>query len=103
MPEKFKAIVINQSGDNFTREVKELDFSFLNEGEVLVKVHAPTINDIDWALVRGKPYPYRLMFGVIKPKITIPGGEIAGVVETVGEDISAFKKDQRVFGDISMR
>ena len=38
MPETFKALVINQDGENFSREVKELNFDFLNEGEVLVKI-----------------------------------------------------------------
>ena len=38
MPEKFKALVINQEGENFTREVKYLEKSFLKHGDVLVKV-----------------------------------------------------------------
>ena len=38
MADKLKALVINQEGENFSREIKELDLSFLNEGEVLVKV-----------------------------------------------------------------
>ena len=98
-----KAVTIAEYGSSDVLQVREIAKPQPKSGEVLVKVHASTINDIDWALVRGKPYPYRLMFGVTKPKITIPGAEIAGVVETVGEDISAFKKDQRVFGDISMK
>ena len=44
MPETFKALVINQDGENFSQEVKELNFDFLNEGEVLVKIQYSDLN-----------------------------------------------------------
>ena len=44
MSDKFKAIVINQDGENFTREIKELDKSFLKHGDVLVKVDYSSLN-----------------------------------------------------------
>ncbi len=69
--------------------------------EVLVKIRATAINDYDWAMVRGKPYPYRLLFGLFKPKHLIPGMEIAGVVEKVGRDVLHFKPGDEVYGDIS--
>tara|TARA_B100000131_G_scaffold245424_1_gene238226 strand:+ start:3561 stop:4562 length:1002 start_codon:yes stop_codon:yes gene_type:complete len=87
MPEKFKAIVINQSVDNFTREVKELDFSFLNEGEVLVKVDYSDLNFKDAMILKdgGK---------LVKEFPRIPGIDFSGtVIESQDEE---FKKDDEV-------
>ena len=44
MSDKFKALVLNQEGDNFTREVKEVDKAFLKHGDVLVKVDYSSLN-----------------------------------------------------------
>jgi NADPH:quinone reductase-like Zn-dependent oxidoreductase len=68
---------------------------------VLVKVHATSINDIDWSMVRGKPHIYRLLFGVGKPKFKIPGAEVAGIVEALGAGATGFKVGDRVYGDLS--
>mgnify|MGYP001338442978 FL=1 len=74
MPDKFKALVINQEGENFTREVKELDLSFLNEGEVLVKVDYSDLNFKDAMILKngGK---------LVKEYPRIPGIDFSGTVE----------------------
>jgi NADPH:quinone reductase-like Zn-dependent oxidoreductase len=69
--------------------------------EVLVKVYATTINDYDWSLVNGRPYLYRLMFGFRKPKKSIPGIELAGIIVKIGSQVNLFKEGDAVFGDIS--
>jgi NADPH:quinone reductase-like Zn-dependent oxidoreductase len=71
------------------------------ELEVLVKVHATAINDYDWSMVRGNPFLYRAMFGWRKPKIQIPGMELAGTVEAIGAKVTAFQVGDEVYGDIS--
>lgn len=70
------------------------------DDEVLVRVHATTVNDIDWAFMRGRPRIYRLMFGVFSPKVSILGAEIAGTVEAVGPRATRFVPGDRVYGDI---
>ena len=87
MSQKFKAIVINQSGDNFTREVKELDFSFLNEGEVLVKVDYSDLNFKDAMILKdgGK---------LVKEFPRIPGIDFSGTV--IESQDKEFKKDDEV-------
>ncbi len=74
MPDKFKALVINQEGENFTREVKELDLSFLNEGEILVKVDYSDLNFKDAMILKngGK---------LVKEYPRIPGIDFSGTVE----------------------
>ena len=52
MSETFKALVINQDGENFSREVKELNFDFLNEGEVLVKIQYSDLNYKDALILK---------------------------------------------------
>ncbi|MGB5289469.1 MAG: NAD(P)-dependent alcohol dehydrogenase, partial [Ignavibacteriaceae bacterium] len=53
------------------------------------------------SMVRGKPYLYRLMFGIIKPKRKIPGMELAGIIEELGTNATSFKVGDAVYGDIS--
>ncbi|MGZ2371767.1 NAD(P)-dependent alcohol dehydrogenase [Ancylomarina sp. YFZ004] len=71
--------------------------------EVQVKVCATTINDYDWCITTGKPFVYRLFFGIFSPrkKLRIPGMEVAGIVEQVGNKATKFKAGDAVYGDIS--
>ena len=69
--------------------------------EVLVKIHASSINYGDRMLVSGKPFLIRLMgYGLLKPKHKVLGGDIAGKVETVGEGVTRFKHGDEVYADI---
>lgn len=81
--------------------IKEVAKPTPKENEVLVKIHATTINDYDWSIVRGKPYLYRLMFGFSKPKHPVPGMELSGVVEEIGTKVTELKVGDAVFGDTS--
>lgn len=71
--------------------------------EVLVKVCATAINDYDWCITTGKPFAYRLIFGIFSPKkkLRIPGMEVSGIVEQVGNNAGKFKAGDAVYGDIS--
>ncbi|MEJ2594432.1 MAG: NAD(P)-dependent alcohol dehydrogenase [bacterium] len=71
------------------------------ENEVLVKVHAASVNSWDWDLLTGKPYIYRLMFGLLRPKYNIIGSDIAGTVEKADARVTRFTPGDEVFGDIS--
>ena len=71
------------------------------EKEVLVNIHAASINDWDWGLVQGKPYVIRMMLGLKKPKISIPGVDISGMVEAVGEKVNSFKVGDAIYCDLS--
>ncbi len=74
-----------------------------NNTEVQVKVCATTINDYDWSITTGKPFAYRLFFGILSPRkrLMIPGMEVAGIVEQVGNNATKFKVGDAVYGDIS--
>jgi NADPH:quinone reductase-like Zn-dependent oxidoreductase len=81
-------------------ELKEVEKPTPKDNEVLVKIYASSINAGDLFLVRGKPFVARLSSGLLKPKYTIPGGDIAGQVEAVGRNVRQFQPGDEVFGDI---
>lgn len=82
-------------------QIKEVTKPTPKDNELLVKIKATTINDYDWSMVTGKPNLYRLMFGLSKPKHSIPGMELSGIVEATGAKVTAFNVGDAVFGDIS--
>lgn len=69
--------------------------------EVLVKVHAASVNYGNLVLLKGRPYLARFAYGLFKPKHTVPGGDIAGQVEAVGKDVTQFQPGDNVYGDLS--
>ena len=96
-----KAVVVTRYGSPSDLTLEDVDVPAPKSGEVLVKVHASAVNDWDWSIVRGKPYLYRLMFGLTKPRTAILGAEVAGTVEAVGGGATRFAPGQRVYGDLS--
>ena len=87
MSNTFKAILLNQSGDNFTREVKALEKNFLKTGEVLVKIDYSDLNFKDAMILKngGK---------LVKEFPRIPGIDFSGTVEN--SDVKEFKKGDQV-------
>jgi NADPH:quinone reductase-like Zn-dependent oxidoreductase len=96
-----KAIVITKYGTPDVLELQEVDKPVPKDHEVLVKVHAASLTYSNLFLVSGKPFPLRLMFGLLKPKLRIPGSDIAGRVEAVGGKAKKFRPGDEVFGDLS--
>ena len=80
-------------------ELCELDRPVPKQNQVLVKVHAASVNPLDWHLLRGEPFLVRFMgFGLFKPKSQILGADIAGRVEAIGSNVTKFKVGDDVFG-----
>ena len=97
-----KAYVYEKYGSYKNLILKELDKPVPKTDEVLVKIHAFSINDWDWALLLGKSLITRMGNGLFKPKMTpILGSDISGVIESVGKDIKNYQPGDSVYGDIS--
>ncbi len=97
-----KAIVYHTYGSPDVLELKEVAKPTPKDNEVLVKVHAASVNSWDWDLLRGKPFLARLVGGgVFKPKYQILGADIAGRIEAVGRNVRQFQPGEEVFGDLS--
>ena len=94
-----KAIVYRRYGSPDVLRLEEVPTPVPKDGEVLVRVHAASVNPLDWHLLRGKPYIVRPTSGWRKPKRNIPGVVVAGVVEAVGRDVTLVKPGDEVFGE----
>jgi NADPH:quinone reductase-like Zn-dependent oxidoreductase len=79
-------------------EVRNVEAPTPREGEVLVRVRAASANPVEWHLVRGDPFPIRLMSGLRRPKDGDLGFDVAGVVEAVGEGVTDLAPGDDVFG-----
>ena len=95
-----KAIVYTKYGTPDVLQLKEVEKPTPKDNEVLVKVYATSVNAADWHLLTADIFLVRLNAGLLKPKNTILGCDIAGQVEAVGRDVKQFKPGDAVFGDI---
>ncbi len=94
-----KAIVIEKYGSPDVLQFKEVERPTPNDNQVLVRVQAASANPLDWHLMRGEPFIARLMgTGLLKPKSSRVGADVAGRVEAVGKDVTLFKPGDEVFG-----
>ena len=97
-----KAIVYTKYGGPEVLQIKEVEKPLPKDDEVLIKVHAVSINDWDLGLLHGD-FINRMLNGLRKPKRTILGSDIAGRIEAIGKNISKFKIGDEVYGDLSGR
>jgi NADPH:quinone reductase-like Zn-dependent oxidoreductase len=95
-----KAIVQDRYGSPDVLELQEVDQPEPRDDEVLVQVHAASVNQADWIALTGKPYAARLAFGLLRPKRRIPGIAMAGRVAAVGRNVTQFKPGDEVFGEV---
>ncbi|MBX7236983.1 MAG: NAD(P)-dependent alcohol dehydrogenase [Caldilineales bacterium] len=97
-----KAIVCTRYGPPDALQFQEVAKPAPTADEVLVKIHAASINMFDWHLLTADIPMVRLMGGGLRrPKVTIPGEDIAGRIEATGSNVKQFRPGDDVFGDIS--
>ena len=97
-----KAIVYHKYGSPDVLRLDDIQTPIPGDNEVLVKVHAVSINSWDWDMLTGKPFEYRFFSGLLKPKSTkLHGCDIAGQVEVVGKNVKHLHVGDEVFGDLS--
>jgi NADPH:quinone reductase-like Zn-dependent oxidoreductase len=96
--EKMKAIVSARYGPPDILQIKDVPKPAPKDDEVLIRIHATTVNRTDCGFLRGKPYFVRFVSGLLGPKRTTLGSEFAGEVEAVGKDVKSFSDGDRVFG-----
>src|SRR5690242_5747890 len=95
-----KAIVYHKYGSPDVLQLEEVEKPAPGDDEVLIKVSAAAVNAADWRLVRADPFLVRLYNGILKPKRTILGSDVAGRVEAVGGNVKQFQPGDEVFGDL---
>jgi NADPH:quinone reductase-like Zn-dependent oxidoreductase len=92
-----KAIRYCEYGSPDVLKLEEIEKPVPNDGEVLVRVRAASLNALEASVIRDL-WVIRLMSGLRKPKITRFGRDFAGVVEAVGKSVTEFKAGDEVFG-----
>jgi len=97
-----KAVVYTEYGSPDVLKLKEVEKPVPKDDEVLIKVHAGSLNSSDWEFLNGTPQ-YIRMWGLLKPKYNILGSDISGTVEAVGINVRQFKVGDEVLGDNFMR
>ncbi|UCE07520.1 MAG: NAD(P)-dependent alcohol dehydrogenase [bacterium] len=93
-----KAIVQNAYGSPDVLELKEVEKPVIKENEVLLRVHATSINAGDYFSMKGSPWLIRMTVGFPKPKNYILGWDVAGHIEEVGKKVTRFQPSDEVFG-----
>src|SRR6266496_1086200 len=96
-----KAIVYTQYGSPDVLELREVEKPNPRDNEVLIKVHAASVNAADWHYLRGAPLLFRLNIGLQKPKNILLGADVAGRIEAVGRNVTQFQPGDDIFGDLS--
>jgi NADPH:quinone reductase-like Zn-dependent oxidoreductase len=94
-----KAIVQERYGSADVFELREIERPNAKDDEVLVRVRASSVHPDIWHAMKGVPYILRIMgSGVRRPKNPVPGTDLAGIVESVGGNVTRFHPGDEVFG-----
>ena len=94
-----KAIFQDTYGSTDALRLRDVDQPEIDSDGVLIRVHAAGVDRGVWHLMTGRPYAVRLAgYGLRSPKTPVPGMDVAGVVEAVGEDVTRFQPGDEVFG-----
>lgn len=97
-----KIVEFAKYGSAENLKIIEAEIPTPRENEVLVRIHASSINSWDWELLHATPFANRMMFGLTRPKrVKTLGIDIAGVVEETGAGVKDFKSGDEVYGDLS--
>jgi NADPH:quinone reductase-like Zn-dependent oxidoreductase len=94
-----RAVVYHEYGSPDVLELQEVEKPTVKGDEVLIRVHAASVNPADWHLMRAEPFTARIEMGFRKPKHSILGIDVAGRVEAVGSNVTQFQPGDEVFGE----
>ena len=92
------AVVYTGYGSPDVLQLKDVEKPVPADNEVLIKIHATTVEAADASFRRGSTPSARLFTGLLKPRFAIPGSEFAGEIEALGNGVSRFKQGDRVVG-----
>jgi NADPH:quinone reductase-like Zn-dependent oxidoreductase len=93
-----KAVVHDRYGPPEVLRIEDVERPVPADDEVLVRIHATTVNRTDCHRRAAKPFLWRFFSGLLRPKHRVLGGEMAGTIEAVGVAVSEFAVGDHVFG-----
>jgi NADPH:quinone reductase-like Zn-dependent oxidoreductase len=92
-----KAIVRHKYGSPDVLELQEVETPPLLDDQVMIRVHAASVNPLDWHFLRGTPFVIRMTAGLVRPKRKILGADVAGTVEAVAATVTRIQPGDEVF------
>jgi len=95
-----QAIVYHKYGSPEVLRLEEVEQPTPGDREILMKVRAASVNPYDWHLLTGLPYVARLQFGLLRPRVTAPGIDVAGQVEVRGKAVTRYRPGDYGFGSV---
>src|SRR5688500_12036461 len=93
-----KAAIYTKYGPPEVVRIAEVERPVPRDNEVLVKIHATTVNRTDCGFRSAEYFIVRFFSGLLRPKNKILGNEFAGEIESIGKNVTAFKSGDKVFG-----
>ena len=93
-----QAVVYHRYGPPDVLELKEIEKPILAADRILIRVRNASVNPYDWHFLRGTPFFIRLITGLFHPKSPRLGADVAGIVESVGSQVTRFKPGDHVYG-----
>jgi NADPH:quinone reductase-like Zn-dependent oxidoreductase len=93
-----KALAYDKYGSPDVLELREIETPVVTDDGVLVRIHAASVNPVDWHSLTGMPYLVRMQAGLRKPKSEVLGVDFAGTVDEVGRNVKQFQPGDEVFG-----
>jgi NADPH:quinone reductase-like Zn-dependent oxidoreductase len=93
-----RAIIYERYGPPEVLSLSEIEKPVPDAHEVLIRVHAASVNPYDWHFLRGKPAFIQLFIGIRRPRSPRIGADVAGIVESIGPGVTQFKPGDPVFG-----
>ena len=96
---RMQAFTYERYGSLDVLELREVERPIVGDDEVLVRVHAASVNPFDWHMLTGVPYVARAALGLREPRSGRLGVDFAGTVEAVGSEVTEFEPGDEVFGE----
>lgn len=97
-----KVITARKYGPPEVLQLEEWEMPSPKKNEIRVKIYNTSVNSADWRIRKPDPNLARLFFGITKLKQPILGGSIAGVIDSVGENITKFQIGDKIFGSTGL-
>jgi NADPH:quinone reductase-like Zn-dependent oxidoreductase len=98
-----KAVIYEKYGSPEVLELREIDKPSVVDDEILVKIHAASIQQTDIRFRTGTPFLARVLAGLLKPKNQILGCDYSGIIEATGKNINEYNVGDEVYGQLDKR